>query len=93
MRLQLYFSSVVMTGTVAYPNPEFIVKVTGPFDDYTVHRYDEKNFGSTHFITSWGSKTIDVTVSILAIPPLTGVTLSCFAGIAIENVPDRSEEH
>jgi hypothetical protein len=93
LRMQLYFSSVDMTGTVAYPNPEFVVKVTGPFDEYTVHRYDEKNFGTTHFVTDWGSKTMDTTVSIIPIPPLTGITLSCFAGIAIENVQDRSEEY
>jgi hypothetical protein len=93
LRMQLHFSSVVMTGTVAYPNPEYIVKVTGPFEEYTVHRYDEKNFGTTHFVTDWQSKTMDTTVSIHPISPLTGVSLSCFAGIAVENVQDRSEEY
>jgi hypothetical protein len=92
LRLQLYFSSVVMTGTVAYPAPEYTVTVTGPFDDYVVHRFDEKNFGSTHFISDWQYKNILVTVSVRAFLPLTDVSLQCFAGVATENVQDRSEE-
>lgn len=92
LKLQLYFSSVVMSGTVAYPTPEYVVTVTGPFDTYTVHRFDEKNFASTHNITDWLSKSITVTVSVRVASPLTGVSLQCFAGVATENVQDRSPE-
>jgi hypothetical protein len=90
--MKLFFSNVVMTGTVAYPTPEYIVQITGPFNTMKIHQYDEKNFGVTCNITNWALKAVNVVVSIIPIPPLTGVSLQCFAGIATENVQDASAE-
>ena len=90
--MKLFFSSVVMTGTVAYPNPEYIITITGPFETMNIHSYDEKNFGVTHTISNWANKAIEVAVSIRAIPPLTKVSLLCFAGTATENIQDASAE-
>ena len=92
LMMKLFFSSVVMTGTVAYPNPEYIVTITGPFETMKIHQYDEKPFGVTHYISNWATKAINVVVSIKAIPPLTGVSLLCFAGTATENIQDTSAE-
>ena len=90
--MKLFFSNVVMTGTVAYPTPEYIIQITGPFDTMKIHQYDEKNSGVTHYISNWATKAINVVVSIIPIPPLTGVSLLCFAGIGTENVQDASAE-
>ena len=90
LMLKLFFSSVVMTGTVAYPTPEYIVQITGPFDTMKIHQYDEKNFGVTHYVSNWASKYINVVVSVLPISPLTNVSLLCFAGMATEDFLDHS---
>ena len=88
--LKLFFTSVVMSGTVAYPNPEFIVNITGP-KVFVEHRIDEKNFGITMRIKNWDAISLNTTVSITVIPPLTGVSLNCLAGLALDTQRDPSQ--
>jgi hypothetical protein len=90
--MKLFFSNIVITGS-AYTNPEFIVKIEGPFKTIKSHQFSEKNFGLTSYISNWtSSSAISVTVSIIPVPPLTLVSLNCFAGTATENVQDASAE-
>ncbi len=92
LMLKLFCTNVAMTGTVAYPNPEFIVNVTGPAS-CTVHRIDEKNFSLALKIKDWNTKSLDTTLSITPIPPLTGVSFNCLAGLAYGDNQDRSPEY
>jgi len=88
--MKMFFTNVVMDGTVAYPNPEFIVNVSGP-TPFKCHRIDEKNFGISLWIKQWDTKSLDTTVSITPISPLTGVTMDCLTGLATDT-QDKSEE-
>lgn len=81
--MKLFFTSVKMDGTVAYPYPEYIVRVSGS-TTFTCHRTDEKDFGLSLKIKNWDARCLDTTVSITPIPPLTSVTMSCLAGIATD---------
>ena len=83
--LKLFCTEVVMTGTVAYPNPEYIVYITGPAGT-TCHRLDEKNFGLTLRVENWSTAVLNTTVTILPLPTLTGVTFNCLAGLALDNM-------
>jgi hypothetical protein len=88
--LKFFFSNVVMSGTVAYPNPEYVVTISGP-KVFICHRIDEKDFGITIRIKDWSTKSLTTTVSLAIIPPLTGVSLSCLAGIALDTQDSPAE--
>jgi hypothetical protein len=81
--LKLFFTGVVLTGTLAYPNPEFIVTVSGAVG-FTLHRIDSINFSLSLGLKNWSARSLDTTVSIYPIPPLTGVSLNCLAGLATD---------
>ena len=89
--LKLFFTKVTMSGTVAYPNPEFIVTVSGS-TAFKCHQVDEKDFGLVIKIKDWATRPLTTVVSINALPPLTGVTCKCLAGIALDN-QNRAEEY
>jgi len=88
--LKLFFTNVVMTGTVAYPNPEFIVTVTGP-KGFTCHRIDEKDFALAIRIKNWDTMSLNTTVSINPLPTLTGVSFTCLAGLALDTQDNSAE--
>jgi hypothetical protein len=88
--LKLFFTNVVMSGTIAYPSPEFIVNVSGP-KVFTEHRKDEKNFGISIRIKNWDAISLNTTVSITVIPPLTGVSLNCLAGLSLDTLGSQSQ--
>ena len=89
--LKLFFTKVVMSGVVAYPNPEFIVTISGS-TDFKCHLVDEKDFALAIKIKDWYTRPLTTVVSILPLPTLTGVTCKCLAGIALDN-QNRAEEY
>jgi len=88
--LKLFFTNVVLSGTVAYPNPEFIVDVAGP-KAFTCHRIDEKDFALAIKIKNWSTVSLNTTVSITPIPTLTGVSFTCLAGLALDTQDNPAE--
>jgi hypothetical protein len=88
--LKLFFTSVVMSGTVKYPNPEYIVDVSGP-ENFTCHRIDEKDFSLAIKLRGWNTKSLNTAITITVIPPLTGVSLNCLAGLALDTQDSPAE--
>lgn len=82
--LKLFFTGVDMTGTITDAPIQFDVQVTGPFETVHCNRSDEKDFSLTHYIKNWADISMNVQVSVMPMASLTGVSFSCFAGIAKE---------
>ena len=82
--LKVFFTNIVLSGTVSYPNPFFYVKVTGPTSFYCERR-DDRDFGLSIQIKNWSAIALDTTITIEPVATLTGVTFDCLAGFALDN--------
>lgn len=81
--LKLFFTNVILDGTVAYPNPQFDVNVSGS-TPFSCQRIDDKNFALSLKVQNWDERCLDTTVTINPVPPLTQVRMNCLAGLALD---------